>query len=103
MAIMSSKGTTRKRTITETLSNSSERFGEVRECERPSSQSQPSSECEQAVQNNGYEAHALSPDSDLHQQIANKAFLLYEASGFEQGHDVAHWLEAERQIKGTKM
>jgi hypothetical protein len=38
----------------------------------------------------------------LHQQIAERAFFLYEQSGFQDGNDLEHWLEAERQIKGVR-
>lgn len=37
----------------------------------------------------------------LHQQIAELAYLLYERSGFQDGNDLDHWLEAERQIRGV--
>ena len=47
------------------------------------------------------EALAEGQDS-LHQQIAARAYLLYERSGFQHGKDVEHWLEAERQIKGVR-
>ena len=38
----------------------------------------------------------------LHQQIAELAYLLYERSGFQDGNDLEHWLEAERKIKGVR-
>ncbi|HMS85191.1 MAG TPA: DUF2934 domain-containing protein [Nitrospira sp.] len=38
----------------------------------------------------------------LHQEIAERAFFLYEQSGFQDGNDLEHWLEAERQIKGVR-
>lgn len=34
----------------------------------------------------------------LHQRIAELAYILYERSGFQDGKDLEHWLEAERQI-----
>jgi len=40
--------------------------------------------------------------NQLHQQIAVRAYLLYEQSGFQNGHEVEHWLEAERQVKGEQ-
>lgn len=44
-----------------------------------------------------------APGQDqLHQQIAELAFLLYERSGFQDGNDLEHWLEAERQVKGLR-
>lgn len=48
-------------------------------------------------------SEALAEGQDfLHQQIAERAYLLYERSGFQHGKDVEHWLEAERQIKGVR-
>lgn len=47
------------------------------------------------------EAHAEGQDH-LHQLIAERAYLLYERSGFQQGKDLDHWLEAERQVKGVR-
>jgi hypothetical protein len=47
------------------------------------------------------EAHAEDYDQ-LHQQIAELAFLLYERSGFQDGKALEHWLEAERQVKGLR-
>lgn len=37
----------------------------------------------------------------LHQEIAELAYLLYEQSGFQDGNDLAHWLEAERQVRAV--
>jgi hypothetical protein len=31
-------------------------------------------------------------------RIQQRAYGLFEAGGFEHGHDLEHWLEAERQI-----
>jgi hypothetical protein len=38
---------------------------------------------------------------NLHQRIAERAYSLYEQSGFQHGNDVEHWLEAERQVKDS--
>ena len=38
----------------------------------------------------------------LHQRIAELAYVLYERSGFQDGKDVEHWLEAERQVKAVR-
>jgi hypothetical protein len=38
----------------------------------------------------------------LHQRIAELAYVLYERSGFQQGKDLEHWLEAERQVKAVR-
>jgi len=45
----------------------------------------------------------LQSEEDLHHKIARKAFLIYEASGFKNGYDLEHWLEAERQVKGMRI
>lgn len=47
------------------------------------------------------EAHAEGQDH-LHQRIAERAYMLYERSGFQDGKDLDHWLEAERQIRGAR-
>ncbi|MDH4154367.1 MAG: DUF2934 domain-containing protein [Nitrospira sp.] len=51
--------------------------------------------------NGSSEAYAKGHEP-LHQQIAERAYILYERSGFQDGNDVDHWLEAERQIKGVR-
>jgi hypothetical protein len=38
----------------------------------------------------------------LHQRIAELAYVLYERSGFQDGKDLEHWLEAERQVRGVR-
>lgn len=38
----------------------------------------------------------------LHQQIAERAFFLYERSGFQHGKDLEHWLEAEQQVRRVR-
>lgn len=35
---------------------------------------------------------------DAHSRIAERAFLMYADGGFQHGHDLDHWLEAERDI-----
>jgi Protein of unknown function (DUF2934) len=37
-------------------------------------------------------------DEDRQRCIAERAFLLYAEGGFQHGHDLDHWLEAERDI-----
>jgi len=39
---------------------------------------------------------------NLHQRIAERAFFLYEQSGFQDGKDLEHWLEAEQQVRGMR-
>ena len=36
------------------------------------------------------------------QEIAGRAYFMYVNEGFPQGHDVQHWLEAERQFGGRR-
>lgn len=38
---------------------------------------------------------ALTPD-----EIARRAYELYERGGFQQGQDLDHWLIAERELQG---
>jgi hypothetical protein len=44
------------------------------------------------------EAEAI-PDNLSSEHIAQRAYELYAASGYEPGKEVEHWLEAERQLK----
>jgi hypothetical protein len=37
----------------------------------------------------------------LHEEIARAAYYLYERSGWLHGNDEEHWLEAERQLRGS--
>jgi hypothetical protein len=34
-------------------------------------------------------------------EIARRAYELYERSGFQQGQDLDHWLTAERELQGS--
>ena len=40
-------------------------------------------------------------DSDQ-RRVAELAYVLYEQCGREDGHDMDHWLEAERRVLGRK-
>lgn len=48
--------------------------------------------------------HKKSADSpvdivdSLHERIRARAYQLYCESGYQEGHEIQHWLEAERQI-----
>ena len=42
-------------------------------------------------------------DEDSEQDIAAEAFLLFEARGFEHGHDVEDWLAAEALVRARRM
>jgi len=37
-----------------------------------------------------------------HTRVAELAYVLYEQCGREDGHDLEHWLEAERQVAGKR-
>lgn len=39
-----------------------------------------------------------TPSAELQQQIAWRAYDLYVARGYQQGHDLEDWLNAEREI-----
>ncbi len=40
---------------------------------------------------------AMAPSPD---QVARKAYSIYENEGSQPGHEVKHWLEAEAQLFG---
>jgi len=40
----------------------------------------------------------VAPAEDLREQIAKRAYELYEAGGSVDGNDMDHWLEAEREF-----
>ncbi len=40
-------------------------------------------------------------NSSVHGQIARRAYELWEQDGRPDGHHDRHWLEAERQLRGT--
>lgn len=41
-----------------------------------------------------------APDAHpTHEEIAIRAYEIYEASGSVEGHDGEHWLEAERELE----
>lgn len=42
-----------------------------------------------------------SRDPHLIARIQQRAYVLFKACGCEHGHDLEHWLEAERQISGS--
>ena len=42
------------------------------------------------------------PNEDLQNQIRTTAYLLYEARGSGDGHDLDDWLEAEQQVLGSQ-
>jgi hypothetical protein len=40
-------------------------------------------------------------DSHIFIKIQERAYWLFQASGFKHGYDLEHWLEAERQVTGS--
>ena len=41
-------------------------------------------------------------DLELEHQIRQRAYELYEARGWEDGHELEDWLSAEEEIEGKK-
>lgn len=46
---------------------------------------------------------SVEDDSATHRRIAERAYLLFLEEGCRHGNDWAHWFEAERQIKETRV
>jgi len=67
--------------------------------ERPKSQQFPPREPANSYVLAADSARESSQDSSVHQRISQRAYLLYEESGFRHGNDLEHWLEAERQVR----
>jgi HSP20 family molecular chaperone IbpA len=44
------------------------------------------------------EDHFLQRTADIHKLIARRAYELFLESGFMDGHDLEHWLQAESQL-----
>jgi hypothetical protein len=38
-----------------------------------------------------------------HDEIALRAYELFLASGFQHGHDIDHWLQAERELNARRL
>lgn len=38
------------------------------------------------------------PNDDLQEQIRRRAYELWEQGGYEHGHDLKHWRQAEREL-----
>jgi hypothetical protein len=53
------------------------------------------------VSNRSPEAEAI-PENVSPEHIAQRAYELYAAGGYEPGREVEHWLEAERQLKAER-
>lgn len=51
-----------------------------------------------SIQASRDERTARATGEDAHSRIAERAFFLYAEGGFQHGHDLDHWLEAERDI-----
>ena len=75
------------------VANAGETLGPRRVGQRESSSVGPT---------NGMSGAQAEGQDHLHQQIAELAYVLYERSGFQEGKDLAHWLEAEQQVKGVR-
>jgi hypothetical protein len=42
----------------------------------------------------------MQKSGQTRERIAQRAYALYEAGGYEQGRALEHWLEAEREVAG---
>jgi DUF2934 family protein len=71
--------------------------------ERPDSQQFPPEKPANSYVPAADSAKGSSQESAIHHRIAQRAFLLYEESGFRHGNDLEHWLEAERQVRTLGM
>lgn len=59
-------------------------------------------ESSSAGSTNGRFEDQTEGQGNLPQRIAERAFFLYARSGFQDGKDLEHWLEAEQQVKGVR-
>jgi hypothetical protein len=48
------------------------------------------------------EGHPASAGNVTPERIAQRAYELYQAGGYEGGKEVEHWLEAERQLQAEQ-
>jgi hypothetical protein len=48
-----------------------------------------------------HESSRNSTTTPSHDDVARRAYELFEARGGEPGHDLEHWLDAERQLSQT--
>jgi len=54
------------------------------------------------LQLQGGSGPSWSSSEDLYARIAKVAYQLYERRGRQSGHEIEDWLEAERQILGSR-
>lgn len=71
-------------------------IGETAKREGPSLRA--STNARQTMSNTEKES-SYSEDTSMHRRIAERAFILYQESGYEHGNDLEHWFEAERDFK----
>jgi hypothetical protein len=48
-----------------------------------------------------HESPRNEPTTASHDDVARRAYELFQARGSEPGHDLEHWLDAERELSGT--
>ena len=60
---------------------------------------QPDPGAEQEILSNPGSAEQARP-AVSEEQIAERAYALYEARGREHGHDLDDWLQAQRELEG---
>jgi hypothetical protein len=56
------------------------------------------------VEEGARERLSVNPRSALltQDEIAAEAYALWASGGYQDGHDVEHWLEAERQLRARR-
>jgi hypothetical protein len=90
---------TSKTTFTKSKTAEENDLEDILPGERPESQHFPPGEPANSYVLAADSVKGSSQDSAVHHRIAQRAFLLYEESGFRHGNDLEHWLEAERQVR----
>lgn len=61
----------------------------------------PSRASEETAEGRPATSEEQNAEPEVIARIQQRAYWLFEAGGFEHGHDLEHWLEAERQITGS--
>lgn len=51
------------------------------------------------TQRKGKTTHKAQPPAEKHQLIAETAYMLAQKRGFEIGHELEDWLQAEAQVE----
>lgn len=87
-----------KKTRTTSTARAGQRKASERLAPAPQSEASSSGLQEEAAPGRTPEAKSEPPLPDLHARIRERAYLLFESSGYQHGRALDHWLEAERQV-----